>query len=124
MCIAKPMFRTLPEQYARLALSLALLSDGNSIAGTVVDEIYLGDRTDWRVRVADETITVAENAASAQGRKARSPPGRCMCKPLSPCSRGMGPSPEQNVPYNRGVLQLSTSSFTRGPPIRCPRIQW
>jgi spermidine/putrescine transport system ATP-binding protein len=43
--------------------------DGNSIAGTVVDEIYLGDRTDWRVRLGDETITVAETAASAQGRK-------------------------------------------------------
>ena len=24
------------------------------------DEIYLGDRTDWRVRVGDEVLTVAE----------------------------------------------------------------
>jgi hypothetical protein len=33
------------------------------------DEIYLGDRTDWRVRLGEETVTVAEPAASAQPRR-------------------------------------------------------
>jgi TOBE domain-containing protein len=33
------------------------------------DEIYLGDRTDWRVRLGEETVTVAEPAASAQPRQ-------------------------------------------------------
>jgi hypothetical protein len=33
------------------------------------DEIYLGDKTDWRVRLGDEIVTVAEAAGSARGRK-------------------------------------------------------
>jgi spermidine/putrescine transport system ATP-binding protein len=40
----------------------------NSLSGTLDDEIYLGDRTDWRVRLGDETVTVAEGAALARRR--------------------------------------------------------
>ncbi len=40
----------------------------NALAGTLDDEIYLGDRTDWRVRLGQETVTVAEGAALARGR--------------------------------------------------------
>jgi ABC-type Fe3+/spermidine/putrescine transport system ATPase subunit len=36
--------------------------------GVVDDEIYLGDRTDWRVRLGEEVVTVAESAASARAR--------------------------------------------------------
>ena len=42
---------------------------GNAIPGTLDDEIYLGDRTDWRVRLGGETVTVAEGAATASRRK-------------------------------------------------------
>jgi spermidine/putrescine transport system ATP-binding protein len=42
---------------------------GNTLPGTLDDEIYLGDRTDWRVRLGGETVTVAEGAATASGRK-------------------------------------------------------
>jgi spermidine/putrescine transport system ATP-binding protein len=41
----------------------------NALPGTLDDEIYLGDRTDWRVRVGDEILTVAEGAAAARGRR-------------------------------------------------------
>jgi spermidine/putrescine transport system ATP-binding protein len=41
----------------------------NALSGTVEDEIYLGDRTDWRVRIGEETLTVAEGAATARGRR-------------------------------------------------------
>jgi spermidine/putrescine transport system ATP-binding protein len=44
-------------------------SGGNRLTGTLEDEIYLGDRTDWRVRLGEETVTVAEPAASAQPRQ-------------------------------------------------------
>jgi spermidine/putrescine transport system ATP-binding protein len=37
--------------------------------GRLEDELYLGDRTDWRVRVAGETLTVAEGAVRAQTRQ-------------------------------------------------------
>jgi spermidine/putrescine transport system ATP-binding protein len=43
--------------------------DVNRLTGTLDDEIYLGDRTDWRVRLGDETVTVAEGAATARARK-------------------------------------------------------
>ena len=42
---------------------------GNAIPGILDDEIYLGDRTDWRVRLDGETVTVAEGAATASRRK-------------------------------------------------------
>jgi spermidine/putrescine transport system ATP-binding protein len=47
------------------------LSDpsGEGLAGTLDDEIYLGDKTDWRVRLGDEIVTVAETAGKARGRK-------------------------------------------------------
>jgi spermidine/putrescine transport system ATP-binding protein len=41
----------------------------NCLSGRLEDEIYLGDRTDWRVQVGEETVTVAEPAASAQPRR-------------------------------------------------------
>jgi hypothetical protein len=37
--------------------------------GTLDDEIYLGDRTDWRVRLGDEVVTVAEGAGAARLRR-------------------------------------------------------
>jgi len=36
--------------------------------GLLDDEIYLGDRTDWRVRLGDELLTVSEDAVHAQSR--------------------------------------------------------
>ncbi len=41
----------------------------NTLTGTLDDEIYLGDRTDWRVRAGGLELTVAE--AAAQGRERR-----------------------------------------------------
>lgn len=41
----------------------------NALSGTLDDEIYLGERTDWRVRLGEETLTVAEGAAGASRRK-------------------------------------------------------
>jgi spermidine/putrescine transport system ATP-binding protein len=39
------------------------------LAGKLDDEIYLGDRTDWRVRLGDEVVTVAEGAGAARLRR-------------------------------------------------------
>ena len=53
-----------------------ILLDGaaeNAVAGTLDDEIYLGDRTDWRVRLGEETVTVAEGASTASRRKLGDP---------------------------------------------------
>src|SRR5207247_10167234 len=41
----------------------------NHLAGTLDDELYLGDRTDWRVALGRETVTVAEGAADVRGRQ-------------------------------------------------------
>ena len=50
--------------------SIAIAPAGdNAFDGTLDDEIYLGDFTDWRVRVGSETLTVSEGAATARGRK-------------------------------------------------------
>jgi len=38
----------------------------NLLRGVVEDEIYLGDRTDWRVRVGEALLTVAEGASAAR----------------------------------------------------------
>ena len=40
----------------------------NRLPGTLDDELYLGDRTDWRVALGRETVTVAEGAADVRGR--------------------------------------------------------
>jgi len=49
-------------------------ADGdNLLSGTLEDEIYLGDRTDWRVRVGEETVTVAEGAEAARRRRRGEP---------------------------------------------------
>jgi spermidine/putrescine transport system ATP-binding protein len=45
----------------------------NALAGAVEDETYLGDRTEWRVRVAGDVLTVSEGAATAR-RRARGEP--------------------------------------------------
>jgi spermidine/putrescine transport system ATP-binding protein len=37
----------------------------DALAGLIEDEIYLGERTDWRVRVSGELLTIAEEAAAA-----------------------------------------------------------
>jgi hypothetical protein len=41
----------------------------NVVPGTLDDEIYLGDRTDWRVRAGDVVFTVAETAAQVRDRR-------------------------------------------------------
>ncbi len=41
----------------------------NLLAGRLDDELYLGDRTDWRVATGGEVLTVAEGAAEAQRRQ-------------------------------------------------------
>jgi spermidine/putrescine transport system ATP-binding protein len=43
------------------------------IDGILDDEIYLGDRTEWRVRVADEIFAVAESASVVRERKRGEP---------------------------------------------------
>jgi spermidine/putrescine transport system ATP-binding protein len=40
----------------------------NSFPGVIEDEIFLGDYTDWRVKVAGETISVGEGNVLARGR--------------------------------------------------------
>jgi spermidine/putrescine transport system ATP-binding protein len=49
---------------------IALSAGGeNSFPAVIDDEIYLGDCTDWQVRVGQELLTVSEQATSARGRK-------------------------------------------------------
>jgi spermidine/putrescine transport system ATP-binding protein len=45
----------------------------NTLPGTLDDEIYLGDRTDWRVRAGDVLFTVAEAAAQVRARRRGEP---------------------------------------------------
>jgi ABC-type Fe3+/spermidine/putrescine transport system ATPase subunit len=45
----------------------------NALPGTLDDEIYLGDRTDWRVRLGDGVVTVAEAAAVVRDRRRGEP---------------------------------------------------
>jgi spermidine/putrescine transport system ATP-binding protein len=40
----------------------------NSIPAVVEEEVYLGDRTDWRVRAGSDLLTVAEGAGDARRR--------------------------------------------------------
>lgn len=42
---------------------------GNVVDGVIDDEIFLGDWTDWRVRVGDEVLSVGEGNVLARGRK-------------------------------------------------------
>ncbi len=53
----------------RLLDALPDTAPENVFEGTLDDEIYLGDRTDWRVRVGDEVLTVAEGAVAAARRR-------------------------------------------------------
>jgi len=41
---------------------------GNVLDGVIDDEIFLGDRTDWRVRVGGEILSVGEGNVLARGR--------------------------------------------------------
>ena len=45
----------------------------NRLPGTLDDELYLGDRTDWRVALGQETVTVAEGAGGAHARQRGQP---------------------------------------------------
>jgi ABC-type Fe3+/spermidine/putrescine transport system ATPase subunit len=45
----------------------------NPLTGTLDDEIYLGDRTEWRVRAGDVLFTVAEAAAQVRDRRRGEP---------------------------------------------------
>jgi spermidine/putrescine transport system ATP-binding protein len=45
----------------------------NTLPGTLDDEIYLGDRTDWRVRAGGVVFTVAEAAAQVRDRRRGEP---------------------------------------------------
>jgi len=45
----------------------------NTLPGTLDDEIYLGDRTDWRVRAGDVVFAVAETAAQVRDRRRGEP---------------------------------------------------
>jgi ABC-type Fe3+/spermidine/putrescine transport system ATPase subunit len=42
---------------------------GNVFEGAIDDEIFLGDWTDWRVRVGNEVLSVGEGNVLARGRK-------------------------------------------------------
>ena len=45
----------------------------NVVSGTLEDEIYLGDRTEWQVRVGPALLRVAESAASGRERRRGEP---------------------------------------------------
>jgi spermidine/putrescine transport system ATP-binding protein len=50
--------------------SIAISSAGDNLfSGTLEDEIYLGDFTDWRVGTGSDTFTVSEGAPTARARK-------------------------------------------------------
>jgi spermidine/putrescine transport system ATP-binding protein len=66
----------------RLGLD-APTSDGDAVLeGVLDDEIYLGDRTDWRVRVGEEVLTVAEPASRVRERR-RGDAVRVSCPPVA-----------------------------------------
>ncbi|HET7291799.1 MAG TPA: ABC transporter ATP-binding protein [Vicinamibacteria bacterium] len=53
----------------RIAIADAGPDAAAALPGVIDDEIYLGDTTDWRIRLGGETVTVSEGAATAQARK-------------------------------------------------------
>ena len=61
------------EDVAEGPLGAAIDASGgasaNTLAGTLDDEIYLGDRTDWRVRAGGLELTVAEAVAQVRERR-------------------------------------------------------
>jgi ABC-type Fe3+/spermidine/putrescine transport system ATPase subunit len=48
---------------------LRLGPPGSGPAGTLDDEIYRGDHTEWRVRIGGEVIAVTEDASAASARR-------------------------------------------------------
>ena len=58
-----------PERFSLAAAGDTLPTGPNTFAGRLDDEIYLGDWTDWRVRLGDEVVSVAEGASTARNRK-------------------------------------------------------
>jgi spermidine/putrescine transport system ATP-binding protein len=57
-----------PERMS-LAESSSVETAANRVPGTLDDELYLGDRTDWRVRAGPLELTVAETAAQVRERR-------------------------------------------------------
>jgi spermidine/putrescine transport system ATP-binding protein len=53
----------------RIAIADGGAFDASALPGVIDDEIYLGDTTDWRVRLGEEMVTVSEGAATAQARR-------------------------------------------------------
>jgi spermidine/putrescine transport system ATP-binding protein len=48
---------------------MSLTEEGdNALSAVVEEEVYLGDRTDWRVRAGDDLLTVAEAAGETRRR--------------------------------------------------------
>ena len=48
---------------------MRLAPPGDALSGTLDDEIYRGDHTEWRVRVGGEVVAVTEDAAAASVRR-------------------------------------------------------
>ena len=66
----------------RLGLDAPASDDDVVVEGRLDDEIYLGDRTDWRVKVGEEVLTVAESASRVRDRR-RGDPVRVSCPPAA-----------------------------------------
>ena len=60
-----------PERFSLAAAEETAPAGPNSFAGRLDDEIYLGDWTDWRVRLGDEVVSVAEGASTRAEPQAR-----------------------------------------------------
>lgn len=60
-----------PERITLASAETRLATEADALCaeGVLDDELYLGDRTDWRVRVGQELLTVAEGAALASARQ-------------------------------------------------------
>jgi spermidine/putrescine ABC transporter ATP-binding subunit len=50
-------------------IAIAEAGVAGALPGKIEDEIYLGDTTDWRVRLGGVVLTVSEGASTAQARK-------------------------------------------------------
>jgi spermidine/putrescine transport system ATP-binding protein len=62
-----------PERIVTNGAGGASTASADRLDGILDDEIYLGDRTEWRVRVAGEIFAVAESASVVQERKRGEP---------------------------------------------------
>jgi spermidine/putrescine transport system ATP-binding protein len=100
----------------------------NALPGTLEDEIYLGDRTDWRVRAGDVVFTVAEAAccscpASPSSSRSSSFRRRSSSRPRSGSDRptaascGSGRSRTTSGQWSRSTSG-SSSAASRSPSSR------